>query len=447
MFRVAADGACQYANARCEAITGLRGDESLGHRWLQAIHPDDRDALKGRWREATTEGRDITLRFRYQRGDGITRWALVRAAPILPLPKRRRPTYVGTIEDVTERRSRRERIELQARILAELSEGVTLMRDDGTITYANRAMEQMFGYSPGELVGLGVGVLNYDTIARKRELLNMMREEVARSGRWVGEYHSLRRDGSQFTTRAAVSAFEAEGQRLWITIRRDITERKRLEAAVLQLAQSEQREVARQLHEGVGQDLTSLSLAVRAFRLSTRDGSSETTAQFLADLEQRLSDAVGRTRRAAEGLSAFSLEREDFSLAMGRVIADFESHYGVRCLSEIAHDVNALDLQQRHQLYFILQEAMENAGLHSGASQVRLWVRREARGLVAEVIDDGRGIADPGQSGPNLGLAIMQHRASLIGATVQIDGNEPTGTRVSIVLGRPKGDTEAATRP
>lgn len=58
---------------------------------------------------------------------------------------------------------------LSRTLLDNMAEGVTLARDDGVIVFANRAEEEMFGYSVGELVGVHFGILNgYDPASRNR---------------------------------------------------------------------------------------------------------------------------------------------------------------------------------------------------------------------------------------------------------------------------------------
>ncbi len=441
LFLLDNQGLCLYSNSRCNEITGLSAAESLGTGWLRSVHPQDVSALSQAWRAAADLRRDLSLCCRCVHPDGAMAWVHVRAVPMdaridaaSGAAGGAHAGFIGTIEDITERRDRQERVGIQARILEEISEGVAVVSDGGTILFVNGAMETMFGYAPGSMVGLNLGELNSDSLARKRELLVKMRDTAERDGRWVGELNSVRKDGSRFISRASISSFEQDGEKRWISVRRDISESRRLESAVLLLAQGEQRDVAHALHEGLGQELTGLSLVVRAFRKS-RGAADAALCDFLSELERHLSDAVASARRAAEGLTAFNLEREDFSLALARAVANFEARFSIPCSLGIADEAQLLSPFQRHQLYFIIREALENAGVHSGASRLAVTIERDARGVVAHVRDDGQGIKVRTRGGEGMGLAIMRHRAGLIAATLEITAIAPHGTCVTIVLG------------
>ena len=57
-------GARTYTNERWQQIVGLAGERSLGHAWLQALHPDDRDQGLAAWRDTVTSGRGFDMEFR-----------------------------------------------------------------------------------------------------------------------------------------------------------------------------------------------------------------------------------------------------------------------------------------------------------------------------------------------------------------------------------------------
>jgi two-component system, LuxR family, sensor kinase FixL len=434
MFFADSRGRVTYSNARCQEITGLGPIDSLGPAWTKVVAAEDRESILARWDEVIATRGELSARFRVLHASSGPRWIHLRVSAIRTA-RGDDAGFVGVIEDITERRARKERVESQSRILAELADGVTVMDDAGTILYANHAMQRLFGWSPEELLGRNVSMLQGDPPARRDEIIAAMRRDATRDGRWVGELASVRRDGSLFTTRASVTPFDQHGARHWITIRRDITERKRLEEAVLSLAQGRQNDVAQLLHEGVCQDLAAMSLAVRALHNGPQPSLPD-IQQFLQDLELRLNDAVAATRQAADGLSGFALQRGDFELALRSLVAQFEARFPIPCdLVVEPRALEGLGVQDRYQLFHLVQQALENAGLHSDATRVRLRALRDARGLIVEVEDDGRGVGPGDVLVPRLGMAVMRHRASMIGATLEFAAIAPTGMAVTIVLG------------
>ena len=96
-----------------------------------------------------------------------------------------------------------------------------------------------------------------------------------------------------------------------------------------------------------------------------------------------------------------------------------------------------LDQHGRLALYRIVQEALANVVRHSGATAARVTVREDAKAVVVEVTDDGRGFVEGTVSttlGGGLGLIGMQERAAGVGGRVQVDSDMGKGTRVTVVL-------------
>ena len=109
IFHATLEGHVEYANPRLAEIWGVPAEDLLGLRWLDAVHPDDIDALLGGWTIANQSGSEFALRFRLVRmepdGQPETRWvhgrsAVIRDAAGVPVGS------VGTVEDITGHRRR-----------------------------------------------------------------------------------------------------------------------------------------------------------------------------------------------------------------------------------------------------------------------------------------------------------------------------------------------------
>jgi two-component system, sensor histidine kinase and response regulator len=76
------DGSADYYSTQCSDYTGLTESELLGWRWLETLHPDDRERARQAW-TAAVEGRGAyDVEFRIRRSDGVHRWFKTRAVPI-----------------------------------------------------------------------------------------------------------------------------------------------------------------------------------------------------------------------------------------------------------------------------------------------------------------------------------------------------------------------------
>jgi PAS domain S-box-containing protein len=92
------------------------------------------------------------------------------------------------------------------------------------LLYTNPAADRMFGYEPGELLGKHVTVLNaYPPEENERRTTEVM-AQLRTNAEWVGQWHNIRKDGSQFTTRARITTLVLDGAPHWICVQDDITD-------------------------------------------------------------------------------------------------------------------------------------------------------------------------------------------------------------------------------
>jgi signal transduction histidine kinase len=213
------------------------------------------------------------------------------------------------------------------------------------------------------------------------------------------------------------------------TIARDITERRRTEETLREIRDSERRRIARDLHDGVLQDLSYTAAAIGLIMLEVEGTRLEEELQSTIDAVRRsaqgLRDAVNDLRLEEERDRPFpelveSLVRRNRARTPGcEITLEVEEGFPSRPLGETGTE-----------LLRILQEAITNARRHSGAQRVSVTLKVEGRDLVAEVSDDGRGFGP--QPTPGVGLSSMRERAAIIGGTLVIDSEAGRGTRVSL---------------
>jgi PAS domain S-box-containing protein len=180
---------------------------------------------------------------RYMKKTGEIVWASVRASVIHDSEGKAR-YGLATIEDITERRRAAAELDLGNEVIANLEEGVCLIRPaDGIIVRTNPKFERMFGYGPGELVGRHVSVINASTDKSPDEVAREFGMKVMSAGAWTEEILHCRKDGTPFWCTVTGSALRhPELGIVGVSIHRDITARKHAEqqlrdqAALLNLA-------------------------------------------------------------------------------------------------------------------------------------------------------------------------------------------------------------------
>jgi len=143
----------------------------------------------------------------------------------------------GTAQDITEHKKQEELLRYRAEIAANLSDGVSLIREkDGIIVHTSRRYEEMFGYGHGELIGKHVSILNAPTSNRNAmETAITIIKSVHESGKWKGVVYNVKKDGSFFWSQSSVTQFEhSVFGTVLITIQMDITEQVQAEMALLE---------------------------------------------------------------------------------------------------------------------------------------------------------------------------------------------------------------------
>jgi signal transduction histidine kinase len=102
----------------------------------------------------------------------------------------------------------------------------------------------------------------------------------------------------------------------------------------------------------------------------------------------------------------------------------------------VALDVGALDLPEQIELavYFIVSESLTNANKYAGAGAVEIRVAPEAQAVLVEIVDDGRGGADPDAG---TGLRGLADRIEALGGSLEVDSPPGSGTRISARLPLP----------
>jgi two-component system CheB/CheR fusion protein len=366
-------------------------------------------------------------------------------------------------EVVTERtHALREKHEHLQAIWNSAFDAIITIDSQGLIETVNEAAETMFGYLSTEMIGQNVsmlmpspfreehdGYLRQYRLTGQHKILNMPRELVAR-----------RKDGSTFPIDLSVT--QVENSEYFTGIIRDRSECRELQQHVLKSAADEQRRIGLELHDGVGQELTGLSLvAGTVLNLLTAlpeyksDGQAvrhldETSFTRLCDivkkLNQKISDANRHVHQLSHGIMPVQIDAEALRSALEELAASTNTPPKICCRFECSQPVLTVGNATATHLYRIAQEAVNNALRHSQASEICISLSQDQNQILLEVSDNGVGIdattaknkcfhetdgqvnADPKSRG--MGLRTMLYRAGMICGTLQIERLETGGTLV-----------------
>ena len=227
---VAADGALLEMNAAGLAMVEADDVETVRGRCVYDLIADEHRDLFRDFNARICRGESGVLEFDVVGLKGTRRRMETKAVP-LALPDGSHVHLAITL-DVTERRLAEQALKLQARVLDNMVEGVSVSDERGVIVYTNPAEDRMFGYARGELVGRHVTEQNTYPPDENSRIVDEVIRALEREGEWSGEFSNRRKDGTPFTTFARITALEMGEQRHFVCVQEDITERKHAEEAL-----------------------------------------------------------------------------------------------------------------------------------------------------------------------------------------------------------------------
>jgi len=360
----------------------------------------------------------------WTRANGSTRYLEVRVAAVRENGQVVALTLNGS--DTTEHVLAQRAIATQAKMIESMLEGVALINEAGVIVITNPAFDALFGHARGMLIGQSLGVLAGGT-PLDRVLLSAL---SGSEGPWPLEFDARRQQGGGVTVAGALSRLGDARRTHLLLVLQDVSERKLLESAILEAVNREQYRIGNDLHDGLGQELTGISLMLRclAGRLTAEHRAAVPDVESITRL---VSNAVESTRSLARGLSPVNLERGGLRDALAGLAMHARSIYGIKAVfNNRLSTTLLLDEEVANHLYRIAQEAVTNAVKHGHAKTVRLHLSAVYGKVRLVIADDGRGLPATVGTTTGLGLRIMRYRARIVRGEVRIERGEPNGMRV-----------------
>ena len=444
-----------FVNRRFLQVTGLREADFIG-RCVGTVIPDN--PASGQWLAAimtvVRSGHPHVLESIFRlRGNGAedTLWE-ARFVPEAE-PNCGLQSVLMIANDITSRRRAEVRAatgEQEAHdrgaILTALfdtaSQAIFGIDRQGTISLANRRVEELFGYLPGELIGQAHDILLPEALREKHgQLRERFFQNPAR--RPMGEGLALqgrRKDGSTIPVEVSLSFVDTVDGTIAVSFVTDITlrvqqqealrkseqELRRLSEALLTAEDDMARRIASELHDDITQRLALVSMEIG--KTAATSTAPEVVAHLRTYQDQILAISNG-IRRISHEMHPAILDDLGLGAALESLCSAMEKAAGL----SFDLKVGALPPVSRtagYTLYRVCQESLLNVTKHAKATHVWVTLSFADNQLQLEVADDGKGY-DIERQKTGLGTVTMKERLRLAGGTLKIRSGPEAGTTVT----------------
>ena len=456
--------------ALCEAL-GYTTAELIDRRFAELTHADDiKKDLALAERLLKEEIPSYRIEKRFIRKDGLLVWLDLTA--VLIKNDDGHPIYVLTmVQNITDRKRVEEalrtseeryrsfvvnssegiwRLDFEEPIAITLpaEEQVSLFYKYGYLAECNDAMARMHGHERADdIVGLRYGDARFTShptntgvirrlIANNYRLLDLQTEGFQSTGNF-----------SYFSTNLIGIVVNGFLLRVW-GVQRDQTELKTtalklehsheqlrsLSGYLQALREREKAHVAREIHDTIGQSLTSAKIELSLLKkkmTGSEEFDSNDGRKRLDEIGTTLDETLNSVKAIATELRPGVLDKFGLAAAIEWQCEEFSRRMDIKCSYDVPKEELVLNTEVSTALFRILQEALTNVARHSQAKSARVELKVDKSKISLEVSDDGKGISNEEIKSPtSLGLLGMRERVEFRKGSFSISGHRGKGTIV-----------------
>ena len=446
------------------ALFGFAPSEKLDFdRFRRVLHPEDRESVVKAVESSLQTGAEYEAEYRVLLPGGQVRWIAGRGQ--VESNSDGQPVRIrGAAFDITKRKLAEEQFRL---VVEEAAPSAMIMVNaEGRITLVNTQAEIVFGYAREELIGHSIELLVPELFGSHHLGYPDAYFGDARDRRIGGgqELPGRRKDGSEVPLEIGLNRIHtSEGllvlasiidiserkqaelqaqeqrdeleqlrQQKTALLEREVAERARLEREVIDICAREQRRIAYDLHDSVGQQLVGIALCAKLLeeQLRVERPSEADKAGMIVKLVNdaaRQARLTARTLEGADGVGDLKTALQSLAISMSR-------NGSVKATVTAEGSSLPISPPVAAQLYRIAQEAVHNAVEHGAAREVQINLAFNHEVMMLTIRDNGKGFGS-NANGNGMGLRIMRYRAQCIGGSCDVQSSsEGTVVRCRVPL-------------
>jgi PAS domain S-box-containing protein len=459
-------GAISFASSSIKNILGYDEQELLGRNGFEFIHPEDIPWAISSFQKEVEQNPEIKfITVRILKKDGQWLWCNVRGHNLLDR------TYINSIvvylHDDTLRKQAKDALQESEKrfrsLVKDLQIGVFLSDPQGNILTCNKALEAMISMPEEKIVGKNVyDIISSDVVNEKNEYIPLAERPLTRTiqlkqtikGAVFGLIHPITTERTWMMMNSNPILDEEGNIKHVVCSVMDLTERKKLEQQLIsdqvslqrQLTQAtidgqenERRAIGEELHDNIGQQLTTIKLFLDYAKTMTDENGTEIINLAL----KSVGDVINDVRAMSRSLVPFTLKDLGLVDSINELVDSLMRSRSINIeFEQIGFEETMVPENQKLSLFRIVQEQLNNILKHSGAYNVWIRLYRQKEQVILEIIDDGKGF-DPSKTRNGVGILNIKNRAEIFNGKAEIFSQHNKGCRliISFPLIANSGDT------
>lgn len=447
MFAKNLEGRYIWINSTFEELFGLVGGDIIGKTDREVFEPDQARRFMENDRKVLDLGAPVEFEewARYLDGEHIS---IVQKFPL----RNERGEVIGIAgiaTDITDRKRAEQTLRASERQFRDAFEksaiGMVVKDLGGTIVQLNSSYCNIVGYSREQLLQTDYSRITHpDDRERNADLMSqLLRGEIPS---FVLEKRYVRKDGSIVWVQNSVTLlkdFRGIPDR-YIALVEDITERKiamerlrSLGARLEQVREEERAQIAREVHDELGQMLTALSLGLSALGRNLAKKQKRSAASLLkriGGMNRIIEQAVQSVRHIAMHLRPDVLDRLGLVEGIRWQAKEVSRRAGIKLQFQGSQIPSSVGKQVSIGLFRIAQEAFTNVARHANASELHVQLTANDGGIVLRIEDNGKGFDESIHRSKSFGLLGMEERARIMSGTLTVQGSPGKGTIIQVEI-------------
>lgn len=324
------------------------------------------------------------------------------------------------------------------KIFESIQDGIIIMDDKRKILTMNPSAKRLTGWNISEAVPYCSFCQNRKTELGENKCYLIENDEEPYFLSKMPVYHGVSIDVEMST--AVMYTEESSDKKEYLLVLRDQTMQIKEEDArfsklmikkLIEAKETEHKRLAQELHDGVGQSLFSISVALQAIESYINNPKLNT---YIEEVRKELQQVMEDIKAYSYQLRPHSIDQLGLVPTLRTLVESIQHHHPEVTFTFSSNFEERCNSTVEINLYRVVQEALHNVTKYADANEVSVRIERKVESgvLVLEIIDDGKGFERSMLTSVGLGLKHMEERVDQLGGIISINSEVNRGTNIYI---------------